>query len=292
MKLFTILIGVLMLSILATPASAVYLNDTVCIGIGGSWSEISTGHKTCRISGETTITSDISMRNTVNKIELEIGNDGSVTINPGVAINIEEGGMFVNGNADTYSVGTIHNNGRIYIRYGGFFGSYYGAVNNNGVITNYGKFFNFATFRNDGEIYNSATFTNDIVSAESVIINSGTINNRPFGTLRNSGAVDNRPGGTINNEIGGPIKKLGKFYNGIRGGTIDNILTINNHGIINNNWVVNNEISGTIDNTADGTINNRRITNNRGTIYNCGTITGHDVRYNTVIIPVKCLEIQ
>jgi hypothetical protein len=232
------------------------------------------------------------MRNTINEIDLDIINGGSVTINPGVTINIEKGGRIVNGNADTYSAGTIYNNGRINIRDGGFFGSYYGAINNNGVITNYDKFFNFATFRNDGKIYNSATFTNDIVSAESVIINSGTISNRPFGTLKNSGTINNIPGGSINNEVGGPVKKLGKFYKGIRGGTIDNLLTINNHGIINNSWVVNNEISGTIDNTADGTINNRRTINNLGTIYNCGTIIGRPIQYNPFIVPVKCLELN
>ncbi len=268
-RIFKVLMTVLILSIFATQASAVYLNETVCTNIGGNWR--GTGIPCCRIIGDIIIASDISMRGDTI-IQMDIRDGGSVTINPGATINIERGGELHIGNdyLRSPSAGTINNNGHINIRDGGFFGSWYGAVNNNGVIMNYGKFYNNVnvTFRNDGDIYN-----------------------RPFGTIKNSGVIENRPGGTINNEISGPVKKLGLFYKGIRGGTINNKLTINNHGTINNNWIVNNEIESTIYNTADGTINNRRNINNRGTIYNCGTITGRPIQYNPFIVPVKCLEL-
>ncbi len=286
-RIFKVLIVVLILSIFSTQASAVYLNETVCIDIGGHWSEISTGHKTCRSFETIYLERNLSLRNTINEIDLEIA-DSELTINPGVIINLEQGGRIIVGHNDMG--GTLNNNGHINIRDGGFFGSYSGSVHNYGIITNYGRFFNHVTFRNNGEIHNSATFVNEDTIEEGIIINSGTINNRPFGILKNSGIIDNRPGGTVNNEMSGPVKKLGLFYKGIRGGTINNKLTINNHGTINNNWIVNNEIGGTIDNTADGNINNRRTINNRGTIYNCGIITGHPIQYNPFIVPVKCFE--
>ncbi len=312
MKLFKVLITALMLSIFTMPASAVDLDETTCIGLGGSWNEEDTGHQTCSISIETTITSNINIRNPGNHIELYITDGGSITINHGVTINIEEGGFIIK-DSQTFTpvAGTIQNHGRINIREGGQLSNFYGTINNDGVITNYGEFSNYDIIRNDGNIYNNGNFINGIDLSEDggTIINSGTISNRVDGTIDNYGTINNRISGTIynhftiinrgninnlgaiTNRVGGTINNFGKIYN-LKRATIYNHFSIINHGTINNDGIVTNRVGGTIDNRVDGTIRNSVTIYNRGVIYNCGTITGNPILYNPVVVPVKCLREQ
>ena len=242
---------------------------------------------TLEATSSLTITSD-----TLNLVSGISFDDGTITNTGGVFNNDAGASLTISGkvfNGDLSISGTSLNNaGKLFVTADGVVGSDFGNISNSGKLTNAGSLeVAFGSINNSGTLTN-ASGGNLVVNDEGIVSNTGKFYN--YGFALNEEEISNNLGGslinygTITNFTSAVIFNYGRLLNTSVGtinafetnltnhGTLINAGTINNdgsflfnYGILNNSGIL---LSNADDDNAESLLDNYGTLNNSGTLFN------------------------